>query len=272
MFRSLRSRLVHEISIFAKRNNWASCGGKLMACRVDITVGLSGQAMLMYINFDAKLGSLFDCVTARFVPEWMTEYRMVFHNESYTRSRAEAMAISDVTQDDSVHVLFVPTLYMEHTAKRGRESKEFGVFASKAALQLPVLLRPSSLAGFRSRHLYELPRYVEVLDAKTLLMTAMQCEATVLRDEYAAQADIHPRGHRYAMHSAHHALYDRSLKKHDAFLGALDGLFLRKKARQSIAAEIERWLSMWRSSEEHSAFQAQLKQLVWDTEALGFFR
>ena len=30
--------------------------------------------------------------------------------------------------------------------------------------------------------------------------------------------------------------------------------------------------TMWRSSEEHSAFQAQLKQLVWDTEALGFFR
>ena len=145
------------------------------------------------------------------------------------------------------------------------------MFASKVAPQLSVLLRPSSVAGARSRHLYELPRDVEILDAKILLMTAMQCEATVLRDEYAAQADIHPRGHRYAMHEAHHALFDRCMKKHAAFIGTLDGSFLRKKARQSIAAEIERWLAMWRGSKEQYAFQAQLKQLVWDTEALGFF-
>ena len=104
-----------------------------MACRVDITVGLAGKDMLEYVDFDVSLGYIFDRVAAQFEPEWMAEYRMVIHDESYTRSRAEAMAISDVTQNASVRVLFVPTANMEHTTKRGRESKEFEMFASKVA-------------------------------------------------------------------------------------------------------------------------------------------
>ena len=248
-----------------------------MECRVDITVGFAGKQLLHWVGLEVSLGYLFDYVVARLPPDWMSEYRLIrldgAWRESYTRLRADATRISQVAQDYRVHVHFVsvPMENIEHTPGRPRKGKEFEMFASKVASQLPVSLRPSSLSGTRSGHLYQLPRDVEILDAKTLLRIVMQCEATRVRDDFAAEESLFPRGRSYVVHEAHHALFDRALRKHAAFLSSLDGPFLRKKARHSLAAEIEKWLTSWRGSREHCLFWMLLHRQVWETAALGCF-
>ena len=255
-----------------------------MSYTVSVCAGLVGNEVryLQDVEGSTPLASILN-LSGQLRPcpkAWLTENVLVHGASTYSLQQLieERITLHDIgTLENSQKLFFTIVAQplapseIHHTPRRFHYYTEFGAFCEEWAPALPALLQPAALVATRGRQAYTLPADVEILPVRALLMAAVQAEASDLLDLHAERTSRGERRFRYALHEPQHSLFDRAVRAHAPFLGALEGRFLQRKARAAISSEVQKWLTCWGRSEERQRLIDLLDVAISQSKGLGFF-